>query len=212
MCREVVFRGGERWGGGKRELCKSCSELQLPTWQSSVSWHRRLLLVFQLVRCSHVVTRDAVDVCMASVMRVAAELPRKGRRADSQRLLAFCAGSSQQMSRLLSPPPSPSLGLRLESAQNKPRGPPGDVLRCRACQIAGRHGVNAAIERTAGWRHPVVVGRHGARWQGLGWMGFHMMGRFDCKGGSREMPRASLSSSGPGAGLCCAPVKLAVIG
>ena len=57
---------------------------------------------FQLVLCLHVITRDTVDVCMASVMHVAAELPRKGRRADSERLFAFCAGSLQQMRQLLS--------------------------------------------------------------------------------------------------------------
>lgn len=32
---------------------------------------------FQPVLCLHVITRHAVDVCMASVMHIAAELPRK---------------------------------------------------------------------------------------------------------------------------------------
>lgn len=58
---------------------------------------------FQLVLCLHVIRHDTVDVCMASIMHIAAELPRKGRRADSQRLVALCAGSLQQMRQLLSP-------------------------------------------------------------------------------------------------------------
>lgn len=57
---------------------------------------------FQLVLCLHVIMHDTVDVCMASVMHIAAELPRKGRRADSQRLFTLCAGSVQQMRQFLS--------------------------------------------------------------------------------------------------------------
>lgn len=57
---------------------------------------------FQLVPCLPVIMRDTVDVCVASVVRVAAELPREGRRADRQRLFAFRAGSLRQMRQLLS--------------------------------------------------------------------------------------------------------------
>lgn len=110
---------------------------------------------FQPVPCSPVITRDTVDVCVASVVRVAAELPREGRRADRQRLFAFRAGSLQQMRQQL----SLTLWLRLErtdladhrgmfSLPSLPAGCParregdtgvGDVLK--GCCLLGHKGL-----------------------------------------------------------------------
>lgn len=45
---------------------------------------------FQLVLCLHVIRHDTVDMCMASIMHIAAELPRKGRRAESQPGCSVC--------------------------------------------------------------------------------------------------------------------------
>lgn len=46
QCLSVLtFAPGGGILGRKRELCKYCSELQLPTSQRSVSWHHRLLFI-----------------------------------------------------------------------------------------------------------------------------------------------------------------------
>lgn len=131
------------WISGEEYLCKYFSKLLFPTSLRPVSWHHSLLLISSLSSACMSLGMT-LDMCMASIMHIAAELPSNSRRADSQCLVALC----QQMRQLL----SPSLWLWLESTQSKSHRVPWDVLQYQVCQSAAQHGVAVALQCTAHWR------------------------------------------------------------